>query len=231
MSNNKNNHLALGERNWWIGVILLIFLVILFSKEFLTGGIKEIIADPVYFFSVIMVGLVIASPIVWIFNQGRTLVSKKALEGLDREEKIFGSLLSLSDKFRVFQSITIEDEKFEVLVIGERTLTVISILRTDDLSSSRAIDSTIKRTHKKVLFLKSFFNREVPVNFLIVREGDGPETDQNLKKYHKKKIVDPSNMKKELEAQNDNNFYPLSNRITERIESYWKRGPRRSHFK
>ncbi|MGM0482781.1 MAG: hypothetical protein ACQEP6_02870 [Patescibacteria group bacterium] len=225
MTDSKNNHLALGEKNWWIGIILLIFLVILFSKEFLNGGVKEIIADPLYLFSIIMVGLVLAAPIVWIFSQGKTLISERSLEESDKDEEIFTSLLSLSDNFRVFQSITIDDQSFEILVIGEKTLTVISTLRNNELSSPKTIENIINRTRKKVLFLESFFNKEVPVDFLMIRGGETPNDAFNdLKPSDKKRIIGVSGIRKELEKQNNKNIPPISNKITEIIENHWKEG-------
>lgn len=228
MIDHKKDHLALGEKNWWLGVVLLFFLIILFSNEFINGGIREVINDPIYFFSILMVGLVVATPIVWIFSRSMIFLSEKTGVRSEADKKIFDSLLSLSENFRVFQYIVIEDELFEGLAIGEKTITVISILKKNELSSIENIDAIIERTQKKVLLLEKFLGKKASIDFLLVREGESTEYDTyNLGDSEKKNITTASFIKKELETQNNRKTPLISGEIIEKIETVWKEGPKR----
>ena len=226
MAKEHNRYMVLGERCWWGGLALLIFIVFMFARDLL---IKEdgFVFDPLYIFSVLMVGLLIASPILWIFNDGKRLLADRNTRSSGESSDIFRSLLSLSDRFRIFKDISIKNEKFDAVVIGSKVIFVIGIHTDKDKKNIGSLDGLIARTKNKEKVLNDLFKNRFVVRTVLASESDEVDESSESQKERARTLsgpVKPSDLESvlvEFDSEEEGERLPVS--VIEELERVWKR--------
>lgn len=212
---DSKQNMLLSEKNLIPGVVLLLFLVFLFSRQFFPS-FKDVFSDPFYFLAVITVGIAVAAPAVWILNEGKRVFLKKE-DGLI-ESDLFLTLRSLPENFYSFQNLKIDDEKIDAVVVGLKTVSVIEIV---DFNSKiiknkwNVSNNTIERKIKKI---RDYLGEPVQINFLFVLKNN-----YKVKKYLQTDVLEPKKLKDVL-VKNDkeSNILVLSN-VEEKLENLWKK--------
>lgn len=213
-------HFVLGESKWWIGLFILILIVFIFSKQFIPD-VRTVIDDPLYLFSVIMTGIAIAAPILWILNEGKILLNRDRDEKTKTENELFQELISLPEDIYVFQSIKIGGERFENIAVGERSLTFITTITREALSSKKIFNMVIERAENKVKVLKEVLGNTVPVSFLLVKGKEG--NCQETADIDDRRVVEIRDIKVRLRDLNSRGGI-LDHEVGERLKSLWNEG-------
>jgi len=223
MNKESNRQMILGERRWWPGVLFLIAVVYIFTRQFLPG-FDEIVEDPFYFFLVVMVGLTIAAPALWILNEGRRFFFDRGGENDVTQSDLFKNLMSLPEGFRTFQGIVIDKHTFDAIVVGKRSLSVIGVLTDKSVNVKGREKILVKETKKKTEFLKGYFGSSVKINYYIVRKNkanvDGGTSTKNM--IDKGIVMDPSSLRRELEESDSNGRFQLSSEVVDKLDRIWR---------
>ena len=210
---------VLGENRWWLGVIILIFIVTVFSVQFI-DEISVAISDPLYLFSVITVGIAIAAPILWILNEGRLMFNRNIDRRSEKEKELFEELISLPEDFYVFQNIKIGGQRFDNLVVGDRSLTIITMIKKGEMNSKEVLDRETERAEGKIKVLKRELGDGVPVYFLLVKAEDRDDLDGA--ESNDGRVISVPMIEDKLKESNRSGDL-LSSEVGEKLKYFWER--------
>lgn len=226
MIKEYDGRLILGDKYWWVGLTFLIFIVFIIAREFL---IKEegFVLDPLYIFSVLMVGFLIAAPILWIFNDGKRLLIEGNRKSSGEDSDLFESFLSLPDRFRTFKDISIKNEKFDVLVIGSKTIFVIGIYTDKEKKRGRSLENLFIQTKAKEKILNNFLKNKFTTKTVLVSESNKSNSNLEEAKINTSTamgLIEPSAVESVLvQFDSHKSGEKLPRYVLEELEKIWKR--------
>lgn len=212
---DSNQHMLLGEKNWISGLVLLLFLVFLFSRQFFPS-FKDILSDPFYFLVVVTVGIALAAPIVWIFSEGKRVFLKK--EDSLIESDLFLTLRSLPDDFYSFQNLKIDNEKIDAVVVGLKTVSVIEIVDFKSKISKKRGDISEDIVERKIKKIRDFLGDPVQINLFFVLKNN-----YKVKKYLEPSVLEPKQLKNILLKKDKESNVLVLSEMEEKLENLWKK--------
>ena len=197
----------------WVLIFFVFVGVFFFVYEYI-GGLANVISDPIYVFSLIMVGLLITAPVLWILNEGkRIFLDNKRSQNNNSE--LFKKMLDKSDEFTFFQNLKIDGELFDVIAVGPKSITVIVVLVDDSKITKQTTESLEKKKSEKILFLKKYFSDEIPIAGLITKENNDQIGPDNAHR--------PNSLSFELNKLNPETNKNLDPTVLKRLQELWGR--------
>ena len=216
MSKNKNQQMLFGEKNWMFGIVFLLVIVFIFTRQFFSS-FKEVLSDPFYFLVVFSVGVAVAAPIIWIIGEGKRVFFNK--DNSTVESDLFFVLRSLPNDFYSYQNLKLDEVSFSTVVVGLKTVSVIETV--DDGSSkikkkSGGLSTDVNE--RKIRKMRDYLGDSVQINFILVYEKN-----KKIKRYLDPDVTEPKDLKSVL-VKNDleSNVLVLSE-VEEKLEKLWKK--------
>ncbi len=223
MSKDANRHTVLGEGRWGVSLLFFFLVIYIFSRQFFSN-FQEVIDDPVYFFSVIMVALAVAAPALWIFNEGRRFFSRRAPSpSSSAESDLFRSLMELSEEYRVFQNLTLAGYTFDAIVVGPGRLSVIGVYSDKYQNAERGGEILDSLTRKKAEALGDFFGGGVTIDHILV--GEKTRKDERSSRgdaFRIHGIIEPASLSKVLKKRGSGVEFQLSPDVLDTLDKVWK---------
>lgn len=221
-SEDPKKYFVLGEKRWWLGLVVLTAIIFLFSKNFISD-LGDLINDPVYFISVLMVGLAVAAPILWVLNEGKRLILDIS-KGSKSDDEVFKTLLSLPEGYRAFQGIVLEKEKFDVIVVSPRSLSVIGVYKPKGREGGKEVKDLRSRTERKARLLKQYFGNQTLINTLLVKavSSSGDREGSEKEKGEMKDLIEPDSLIDTLKKKDAESESELRSGILDQLEDIWK---------